>query len=134
MPSKYWALCGLEVWSYSVCNYRVPYFLLRLLICYAPLIMFLLFFCFPKRKSKQKKRGFFCYRSARKKSSSTLLTQFAYQLHALKLLPLLGAIALLYAWGLFASIAGSCIVSPAKIKAQSWAELQRAYNLYFINK
>jgi len=92
-------------------------------LLFPALVVFLLFFCFPKRISKQKKRGFFCYCSARKKSSSTLLTQFAYQRHALKLLPLWGTIELLYAWGPFASIAGSCVVSPAKIKAQSWAGL-----------
>jgi len=79
------------------------------------------------QKQKQKKRGFFCYCSARKKSSSALLTQFAYRRHALKLLPLLGAIGLLYAWVLFASILRSPVVSPATIKARSWAGLKSAY-------
>jgi len=75
------------------------------------LVVFLIFFCLPKRISKQKKRGFFCYCSARKKSSSTLLTQFAYQRHALKLLPLLGAIELSYAWGclLLLQVLVSCL-------------------------
>jgi len=87
------------------------------------LVVFLLFFCFPKRKVSKRKGDFFATAPPAKKSCSTLLTQFAYQRHALKLLPLLGTIELLYAWGLFASIAGSCVVSPATIKAQSWAEL-----------
>jgi len=42
----------------------------------------------------------------------------------LKLLPLLGVIGLLYAWEPLASIVGSFVVSPATIKASSWAGLK----------
>jgi len=61
-----------------------------------------------------------------------LISQFAYHRHALKLLPLLEAIELSYTWQLPASIFRSSLVSPAKIKARSQVELQRAYHQVFI--
>jgi len=48
----------------------------------------------------------------------------------LKLLPLLGAIGLQYAWVLPASIVRSSVVSPAKIKASSWVGQHRFYHLF----
>jgi len=45
----------------------------------------------------------------------------------LKLLPLLGAIGLQYAWVLPVSIVRSSVVSPAKIKALLWAEQKHFY-------
>ena len=82
----------------------------------------LLSFCLAKNESS-KEKGEFSQIAPHAKTGLTLLTPFAYRRHALKLLPLLGTIRLLYAWGLFASIVGSGVVSPAKIKAQSWVEL-----------
>jgi len=82
----------------TIVNMRVPnkdvHILSLMNVCLAPHVVPLLFFCFPKRKVSKIKGDFFCYCSARKKSCSTLLTPFAYLLHALKLLPLLGAIEL----------------------------------------
>jgi len=78
----------------------------------------LLSFCLAKNESS-KEKGEFWQTAPHAKTGLTLVSQFAYRRHALKLLPLLGAIELLYAWGLLASIEGACVVSPATIKARS---------------
>jgi hypothetical protein len=77
-------------------------------------------------KVAKKKATFF--NCSAEKRSYTLVSPFAYHRYALKLLPPLGTIELLYTWQLCASIFRSTVVSPAKIKARSWAEHQHAYH------
>ncbi|MGN6567466.1 MAG: hypothetical protein ACTHJ0_05925 [Flavipsychrobacter sp.] len=56
------------------------------------------------------------------KHSSTPVTPFVYRRHALKLLPPLGAIELGMRRDFAATILRSFVISPATIKARSWAE------------
>jgi len=77
----------------------------------------LLSFCLAKNESS-KEKGEFSQIAPHAKTGLTLLTPFAYRRHALKLLPLLGTIVLLYTWQPVAAIFHSLLVSPATIKAQ----------------
>jgi len=63
----------------------------------------LLSFCLAKNESS-KEKGEFWQTAPHAKTGLTLLTPFAYRRHALKLLPLLGIIMLLYAWQPIATI------------------------------
>jgi len=81
-------------------------------------------------KVAKKKATFF--NCSAEKRSSTLVSPFAYHRYALKLLPPLGAIELSYTWQLLASVFRFSVVSPATIKARSWAWQQRAYQLIML--
>jgi len=90
----------------------------------------LLSFCLAKNESNKEKGDFF-QTAPHEKRCSTQVMPFAYHRHALKLLPLLETIGLWGAWQLFTSIVDSSVVSPAKIKARSWAGLWHAYQFPF---
>ena len=91
----------------------------------------LLSFCLAKNESS-KEKGEFWQTAPHAKTGLTLVSQFAYRRHALKLLPLLGTIMLLYAWQPVTAIVRSPLVSPATIKARSWAGQQRTYQIVLV--
>jgi len=79
-------------------------------------------------KATKKKATFF--NCSAEKRSSTLVSQFAYRRYGAEINAAIGGYRALYAWQLWIFYLLPSVVSPAQIKAPSWAERQYAYHLF----